>query len=231
MQWLALQGKWKKSYCHPLVLCVYILCVFSIEKSGFVTLFLYLLGLFPSLLQTKTKFYDKVTGVSTFRVTWTSKASANQRMGRAGRVGRGKCFRSFAVSLILCLRVCLLGSPAPLLHCLQFYYLWFPPLLLYCLQFLCLWSPPPPPPSFFLLSVQAPVWPNSVFMSVCRLYSSAVFKNNFEEHAAAEITRRPVDDLVLQMKVSGCVHADRSLWWSLVLSASYDPVGFSYWNW
>ena len=53
-------------------------------------------------------------------------------------------------------------------------------------------------------------------MFVCRLYSSAVFKNNFEEHAAAEITRRPVDDLVLQMKVSGWVHADRSLWWSLV---------------
>lgn len=91
--------------------------------------------------------------------------------------------------------------------------------------------PPLPPPSFFLLCVHAPVWPNSVFMFVCRLYSSAVFKNNFEEHAAAEITRRPVDDLVLQMKVSGCVHADRSLWWSLVLSASYDPVGFLYWNW
>ena len=80
--------------------------------------------------------------------------------------------------------------------------------------------PPLPPPSFFLLCVHAPVWPNSVFMFVCRLYSSAVFKNNFEEHAAAEITRRPVDDLVLQMKVSGGVHADRSLWWSLVLSAS-----------
>ncbi|KAK7087756.1 probable ATP-dependent RNA helicase DHX37 [Littorina saxatilis] len=75
--------------------------------------------------KTKTKFYDKVTGVSTFKVTWTSKASADQRMGRAGRVGRGKCFR---------------------------------------------------------------------------LYSSAIFNNNFEEHSAAEMTRRPVDDLVLQMK-------------------------------
>ena len=32
----------------------------------------------------KTKFYDKITGVSTFQVTWTSKAQANQRAGRAG---------------------------------------------------------------------------------------------------------------------------------------------------
>ena len=32
----------------------------------------------------KTKFYDKITGVSTFLVTWTSKAQANQRAGRAG---------------------------------------------------------------------------------------------------------------------------------------------------
>ena len=88
----------KKSYCHPLVLCVYIYYVFSVLRRVALGLFLYLLGLFSSLLQTKTKFYDKVTGVSTFRVTWTSKASANQRMGRAGRVGRGKCFRSFAVS-------------------------------------------------------------------------------------------------------------------------------------
>lgn len=33
----------------------------------------------------KTKFYDKITGVSTFQVTWTSKAQANQRAGRAGK--------------------------------------------------------------------------------------------------------------------------------------------------
>lgn len=45
------------------------------------------------LMQVKTKFYDKVTGVSTFRITWTSKASANQRAGRAGRVGPGHCYR------------------------------------------------------------------------------------------------------------------------------------------
>jgi len=42
----------------------------------------------------KTKFYDKVTGVSTFKVTWISKASAEQRAGRAGRTGKGDCYRS-----------------------------------------------------------------------------------------------------------------------------------------
>ncbi|KAL3858338.1 hypothetical protein ACJMK2_012932 [Sinanodonta woodiana] len=72
----------------------------------------------------KTKFYDKVTGVSTFKITWISQAAANQRAGRAGRVGPGHCYR---------------------------------------------------------------------------LYSSAVF-NEFEKFSPAEITRRPVDDLVLQMK-------------------------------
>ncbi|PIO30903.1 hypothetical protein AB205_0055960, partial [Aquarana catesbeiana] len=33
----------------------------------------------------KKRFYDKVTGVSSFRVEWTSQASADQRAGRAGR--------------------------------------------------------------------------------------------------------------------------------------------------
>ncbi|XP_041347782.1 probable ATP-dependent RNA helicase DHX37 [Gigantopelta aegis] len=73
----------------------------------------------------KTKFYDKVTGVSTFRIMWTSQASANQRAGRAGRVSPGHCYR---------------------------------------------------------------------------LYSSAVFNDDFEKFSPPEITRRPVDDLVLQMK-------------------------------
>ena len=73
----------------------------------------------------KSKFYDKVTGVSTFMITWISKASANQRAGRAGRVGPGHCYR---------------------------------------------------------------------------LYSSAVFDNSFDEFAEPEIRRRPVEDLVLQMK-------------------------------
>lgn len=73
----------------------------------------------------KTKFYDKVTGVSTFKVVWTSKAAANQRAGRAGRDAPGHCYR---------------------------------------------------------------------------LYSSAVFNEDFMKFSPAEITRRPVDDLILQMK-------------------------------
>ena len=46
----------------------------------------------------KTKFYDKVTGVAAFRVTWTSQAAANQRSGRAGRTGPGHCYRCVLVS-------------------------------------------------------------------------------------------------------------------------------------
>ncbi|XP_061881581.1 probable ATP-dependent RNA helicase DHX37 [Entelurus aequoreus] len=72
----------------------------------------------------KKRFYDRVTGVSSFKVTWTSQASANQRAGRAGRTEPGHCYR---------------------------------------------------------------------------LYSSAVFCD-FSPFSEAEITRRPVDDLVLQMK-------------------------------
>ncbi|XP_044296662.1 probable ATP-dependent RNA helicase DHX37 [Varanus komodoensis] len=72
----------------------------------------------------KKRFYDKITGVSSFKVTWTSQASANQRAGRAGRTEPGHCYR---------------------------------------------------------------------------LYSSAVF-SDFEKFSAPEITRRPVEDLVLQMK-------------------------------
>jgi ATP-dependent RNA helicase DHX37/DHR1 len=37
-----------------------------------------------------------VTGVSAFRVTWTSSAAANQRAGRAGRTGPGHCYRLFS---------------------------------------------------------------------------------------------------------------------------------------
>ncbi|ESO97341.1 hypothetical protein LOTGIDRAFT_214179 [Lottia gigantea] len=73
----------------------------------------------------KTKFYDKVTGVSTFKITWTSQAAANQRAGRAGRISPGHCYR---------------------------------------------------------------------------LFSSAVFNDDFEKFSPPEISRRPVDDLLLQMK-------------------------------
>lgn len=35
--------------------------------------------------QVKERCYDKVTGVSSFEISWISKASANQRAGRAGQ--------------------------------------------------------------------------------------------------------------------------------------------------
>lgn len=44
----------------------------------------------------KTRLYDKLTGVSAFVVTHTSKASADQRAGRAGRVSAGHCYRLYS---------------------------------------------------------------------------------------------------------------------------------------
>lgn len=76
----------------------------------------------------KSKFYDKVTGVNAFMVTLTSKAAADQRAGRAGRVAPGHCYR---------------------------------------------------------------------------LYSSAVYNNEFLEFSKPEIQEKPIDGLVLQMKAMG----------------------------
>lgn len=76
----------------------------------------------------KTRLYDKVTGVSSFVVTYTSKAAANQRSGRAGRTAPGHSYR---------------------------------------------------------------------------LYSSAVYEQEFEAFAQPDIQRKPVEDLVLQMKCMG----------------------------
>ncbi|GAB6030214.1 hypothetical protein CHUAL_005886 [Chamberlinius hualienensis] len=47
----------------------------------------------------KMRLYDKVTGVSTFRVMWASKASSDQRAGRAGRTSAGHCYRLFSSAL------------------------------------------------------------------------------------------------------------------------------------
>ncbi|XP_069727447.1 probable ATP-dependent RNA helicase DHX37 [Phaenicophaeus curvirostris] len=44
----------------------------------------------------KKRFYDKITGVSSFQVTWISQASANQRAGRAGRTEPGHCYRLYS---------------------------------------------------------------------------------------------------------------------------------------
>jgi ATP-dependent RNA helicase DHX37/DHR1 len=76
----------------------------------------------------KEKKYDLVTGVQSFEVSWISKASANQRSGRAGRTGPGHCYR---------------------------------------------------------------------------LYSSAVFERDFDEYAAPEISRTPLEGVVLQLKSMG----------------------------
>lgn len=93
--------------------------------------------------------YDKVTGVSTYRVCYTSKASANQRAGRAGRTGPGHCYRYLYQYTIL-------ESLKDLISLLDIIY---------------------------------------------RLYSSAVFNDQFEQFSQSEIQRKPVDDLLLQMKV------------------------------
>jgi ATP-dependent RNA helicase DHX37/DHR1 len=76
----------------------------------------------------KEKKYDLNTGVQSFEVGWISKASANQRSGRAGRTGPGHCYR---------------------------------------------------------------------------LYSSAVFERDFDEYAAPEISKTPLEGVVLQLKSMG----------------------------
>ncbi|KAF2003049.1 P-loop containing nucleoside triphosphate hydrolase protein [Amniculicola lignicola CBS 123094] len=76
----------------------------------------------------KEKKYDLLTGVQSFEVGWISKASADQRSGRAGRTGPGHCYR---------------------------------------------------------------------------LYSSAVFERDFEEYSEPEISRTPLEGVVLQLKSMG----------------------------
>ncbi|KAJ1549213.1 putative ATP-dependent RNA helicase DHR1, partial [Cladochytrium tenue] len=44
----------------------------------------------------KERRYDPETGVQHFQIGWTSRASADQRAGRAGRVGPGHCYRLFS---------------------------------------------------------------------------------------------------------------------------------------
>uniref|UniRef100_A0A158R5A4 RNA helicase n=1 Tax=Syphacia muris TaxID=451379 RepID=A0A158R5A4_9BILA len=44
----------------------------------------------------KRRLYDSVTGVSKFSVEWISQASADQRMGRAGRVQAGEVYRLYS---------------------------------------------------------------------------------------------------------------------------------------
>lgn len=44
----------------------------------------------------KERVYDSQSGMQNFRVNWTSKASSDQRAGRAGRMGVGHCYRIFS---------------------------------------------------------------------------------------------------------------------------------------
>jgi ATP-dependent RNA helicase DHX37/DHR1 len=46
--------------------------------------------------RSKERVYDPTTGVQSFEVGWISKASAEQRKGRAGRTGPGHCYRLYS---------------------------------------------------------------------------------------------------------------------------------------
>lgn len=47
----------------------------------------------------KERTFDTRSGVQSFQVQWISKASANQRTGRAGRTGPGHCYRLYSSAL------------------------------------------------------------------------------------------------------------------------------------
>ncbi|ESL10693.1 hypothetical protein TRSC58_01569 [Trypanosoma rangeli SC58] len=47
----------------------------------------------------KMKTIDESTGASCFCIKWTSQASAEQRSGRAGRVGPGHCYRLYSTAV------------------------------------------------------------------------------------------------------------------------------------
>jgi ATP-dependent RNA helicase DHX37/DHR1 len=47
----------------------------------------------------KERVFDLRSGISRFEVKWESKASADQRSGRAGRTGPGHCYRLYSSSL------------------------------------------------------------------------------------------------------------------------------------
>ena len=46
----------------------------------------------------KQKLLEGQAGLARFEVRWVSKASAEQRAGRAGRTGPGHCYRSATAS-------------------------------------------------------------------------------------------------------------------------------------
>ncbi|RFN49543.1 putative ecm16-putative deah-box rna helicase [Fusarium flagelliforme] len=46
--------------------------------------------------RSKERHYDRLSGVQSYGIGWISKASANQRAGRAGRTGPGHCYRLYS---------------------------------------------------------------------------------------------------------------------------------------
>ena len=46
--------------------------------------------------RSKERKFDETTGVQSFEIDWISKASADQRSGRAGRTGPGHCYRLYS---------------------------------------------------------------------------------------------------------------------------------------
>ncbi|KAF4983201.1 hypothetical protein FZEAL_1358 [Fusarium zealandicum] len=46
--------------------------------------------------RSKERQYDRLSGVQSYDIGWISKASANQRSGRAGRTGPGHCYRFYS---------------------------------------------------------------------------------------------------------------------------------------
>lgn len=46
--------------------------------------------------RSKERVYNEENGVQSFEIGWVSKASANQRSGRAGRTGPGHCYRLYS---------------------------------------------------------------------------------------------------------------------------------------
>ncbi|KAK8927151.1 hypothetical protein H634G_01888 [Metarhizium anisopliae BRIP 53293] len=46
--------------------------------------------------RSKERQYDRQSGVQSYEIGWISKASANQRSGRAGRTGPGHCYRLYS---------------------------------------------------------------------------------------------------------------------------------------
>lgn len=49
--------------------------------------------------RSKERKYDRITGVQSFEIGWISKASAQQRAGRAGRTCPGHCYRLFSSAI------------------------------------------------------------------------------------------------------------------------------------